>query len=173
MIDTSTQIMAKISSATVCIVIWLFCFSDQRQPTVVGLSTVKLLYWTPGGYAQKNIGASNSQFFLARPHGLVIAPTPPPQPRSTKKWFRFWARGGCIFQEKTSIFGEKINWASCMHTVPSFMGIMHHSWASCIIHVHHASFMGIIHGHHSWASFMGIIHGHHSWATFIAIMHHS
>ena len=32
----------------------------------------------------------------------------------------------------------------------SFMGIMHHVWASCIMYGHHASFMGIM--HHSWAS---------------------
>ena len=54
-------------------------FSDRRQPTaVVGLSTIKLLYWTPGGYAQKNIGASNSQFFWRDLMGwLLLLPTHP------------------------------------------------------------------------------------------------
>jgi len=53
-------------------------FSDRRQPTaVVGLSTVKLLYWTPR-YAQKNIGASNSQFFWRDLMGwLLLLPTHP------------------------------------------------------------------------------------------------
>jgi len=57
------------------------------------------------------------------------------------------------------------SWASCA----SFMGIMHHSWASCIIHGHHSWAACIIHGHH--ASFMVIMH--HSWASFMGIMHHS
>ena len=46
-------------------------FSDRRQPTaVVGLSTVKLLYWTPR-YAQKNIGATFKDSKMERLLGQV------------------------------------------------------------------------------------------------------
>jgi len=70
---------------------------------------------------------------------------------------------------------------ACMHTVQSFMGIMHHPWASCIIHGHHASFMhhascmgimGIIHEHHaSFMGVMGIIHGHHIYRCLQSAIH--